>query len=140
MGRVAGFLITLAVFGGLAWYRMNARDAAFDEIDHQVEVCQDRIIAILKAEKGFDKYGEKALEACDTAHERAIDLSYTQGSRRVRPTFDPRKYATVFGEQIVNVGKLGRQDKDYDLFLRQFQVDIEAAVNTGKFDADKLDS
>lgn len=138
MGRLAGGIVSIAVIVAIVWYRTSARDAANDDIESQIGICQQRIVAILESEKGFDRFGAKTAAACEQAHDAALALSYSAGGRRSLPKFDSRKYATAFGEQIVNIGKLGRQDRDYDQFLRQFQVDIDAAVKAGKFDADNL--
>jgi hypothetical protein len=132
MNRVIGFVVFLAIAGGLAYFRSGSRA----ETEALIAATPERVAEVCGRSAGFEKHREFIETHADKAHEYAFNIAYEPGARRRPAKFDSRKYATAFGENLVRQGKADRKpNADRDAFLRQLQIDLETAAAAGEFDS-----
>jgi hypothetical protein len=131
MKRVVGILFAVAVAGGIFWYRNKQSD----DVDARVEAARDKLAKLVYAAKDANKYSDFLDSHVDAADRYAMDIAYSPRARRRAPQFDAKKYANAFGENIVRQAKAFKaDDQALSLFVRQLQIDLEAAVTRGEFD------
>lgn len=131
MKRAIWIIVVIIAAGAAAISRSNRTD----EVDAKVAAAQSKLAEIARSSAGFDKHRAFYEQGADAAHEHALRLAITPGARRRPPTFDPVKYAGAFADALIMRAKVHKSgDHELSTFLRQLQIDLEAAAGRGALD------
>ncbi|MCA9242559.1 MAG: hypothetical protein KDA32_01290 [Phycisphaerales bacterium] len=125
MQRVVGALVTIAIVGGLAYFRFQANEATDQKIDDTLSIVVEHVQQLPSYSQNsafFDLHLE-------SAHSAAFNSAYSSGGRRSPARFDAAKYAKVFCEHLSKRAQ-EKGDQKLDVEIRDMQIKLEQALDS----------